>query len=127
MAQRLISNTLSEETYYRLIKILEENPEISQRELAEEMGISLGKANYCLKGLIGKGIIKVLNFRNSKNKLAYAYLLTPKGIEEKSRITTRYLKRRLKEYEDLTQEIERLQREVQELPDQHRAMNEMGE
>ena len=103
---------MSEEVSYRLIKILEENPEISQRELAQEMGISLGKVNYCLKGLMEKGIIKVNNFKNSNNKLAYAYLLTPKGIEEKSRITARYLKRRLKEYEELKQEIEMLKEEV---------------
>ena len=103
---------MSEEVSYRLIKILEENPEISQRELAQEMGISLGKVNYCLKGLMEKGIIKANNFKNSNNKLAYAYLLTPKGIEEKSRITARYLKRRLKEYEELKQEIEMLKEEV---------------
>ena len=78
------------------------------------MGISLGKVNYCLKGLMEKGIIKAHNFKNSNNKLAYAYLLTPKGIEEKTRITTRYLKRRLKEYEDLKQEIKMLQEEVRE-------------
>ena len=104
--------SMSEEISYRIIKILEENPEISQRELAQEMGVSLGKANYCLKGLIEKGIVKANNFKNSNNKLAYAYLLTPKGIEEKSRITARYLKRRLKEYEELKKEIETLKEEV---------------
>ena len=103
---------MTEETSYRLIKLIEANPKASQRELAQQMGISLGKVNYCLKGLMEKGIIKAHNFKNSNNKLAYAYLLTPKGIEEKTKITARYLKRRLKEYEDLKQEIEMLQEEV---------------
>jgi len=88
----------NEQTTYRLIKALEANPEISQRQLARGMGISLGKVNYCLKGLLEKGLIKVRNFRNSQNKLAYAYLLTPRGIEAKAQITSRYLKRRMEEY-----------------------------
>ena len=85
---------------------------MSQRELAQEMGISLGKVNFCLKGLMEKGIIKAQNFKNSSNKLAYSYLLTPKGVEEKARVTARYLKRRVKEYEDLKLEIEQLKKEV---------------
>ncbi len=115
--QSLKHPPLTEETSYRLIKILEANPEISQRQLAQEMGISLGKVNYCLKGLIEKGIIKAQNFKNSKNKLAYAYLLTPDGLEEKARITARYLKCRLTEYQVLQREIEMLQKEVQEIPE----------
>lgn len=108
-----VLDRMPEETSYHLIKILEANPETTQRELAQQMGISLGKTNYCLKGLMEKGIIKAQNFKNSKNKLAYAYLLTPQGIEEKSRITARFLKRRLAEYEHLKQEIKILQEEVQ--------------
>jgi len=76
------------------------------------MGMSLGKANYCLKALIDKGLIKVRNFRNSQNKLAYAYLLTPKGVAAKTRLTTRFLKRKMAEYEALKYEIEQLKREV---------------
>jgi len=102
----------AEEITYRLIKAIEANPEASQRELAREMGISLGKVNYCLKGLMEKGLVKMQNFRNSRNKLAYAYLLTPKGIQAKSRITARYLQRRMQEYEALKAEIEQLQAEV---------------
>lgn len=76
------------------------------------MGISLGKVNYCLKGLMEKGIIKAENFKNSSNKLAYVYLLTPKGMEEKADITSRFLKHRLREYKRLKQDIEMLQNEV---------------
>ena len=103
---------LSEDSYYQLIKILEANPRTSQRELARGMDISLGKVNYCLKGLMKKGIIKAQRFKNSDNKATYAYLLTPRGIEAKSRITARYLKRRLEEYDKLRQEIQMLQEEV---------------
>ena len=109
---------LSEESYYHLIKILETNPRVSQRELARGMNISLGKVNYCLKGLMKKGIIKAQRFRNSDNKLTYAYLLTPRGIEAKSKITARYLKRRLEEYDKLEQEIQMLQDEVRNHSDQ---------
>jgi len=80
------------------------------------MGISLGKVNYCLKGLINKGIIKAKRFKNSDNKLTYAYVLTPRGIEARSKITARYLKRRLKEYDKLKQEIQMLQDEVSKSP-----------
>ena len=120
VARNPSSEPLTEETSYRLIKILEANPKASQRELAQEMGISLGKVNYCLKGLMEKGIIKAKNFKNSNNKLAYAYLLTPHGIEEKSRITARYLKRRVKEYEALKKEIEMLKEEVRVSSDNKR-------
>jgi EPS-associated MarR family transcriptional regulator len=102
---------LDPSTRYQLLKILENNPKLSQRELAIELGISVGKVNFCLKALIEKGLLKTNNFRNSKNKLAYMYLLTPKGIEEKARITVEYLKWKLQQYEELRQEIEELQRE----------------
>ncbi len=103
---------MTEESSYQIVKIREANPRVSQRELARGLGISLGKVNYCLKGLINKGIIKAKRFRNSENKLTYAYVLTPRGIEARSKLTARYLKRRLKEYEKLKQEIEMLQDEV---------------
>ena len=107
---------MSEETYYQVLKIIEHNPEITQRELADTLGISLGKTNYCLKSLVGKGWVKANNFKNSNNKLAYAYLLTPKGIEQKGRITVRFLKRKMNEYEALRQEIDQLQLEVDQKP-----------
>ena len=103
----------TQETHLKVLRLLEENPDITQRELAEAMGVSLGKVNYCLKALIGKGWVKANNFRNHKNKSAYAYLLTPKGIERKAQITVRFLKRKVEEYEALKQEIEQLQQEVE--------------
>ena len=106
---------LDEATHYRLLKLLQENPELTQRELAEAAGVSLGKINYCLKALIEKGLIKAANFKNNPNKKAYAYLLTPKGIEEKARITVSFLRRKREEYEIIKQEIADLQREVQDL------------
>jgi len=103
---------LKEETHYRLLKLLEKNPEISQREMAREMGVSLGKANYCLKALLEKGWIKANNFRNSQRKWAYVYLLTPSGLEQKLRLTGAFLKRKLDEHETLSHEIARLQAEL---------------
>ena len=105
---------LDETTHYRLLKLLEENPGLSQRDLSKHLGISLGKVNFCLNALVGKGSLKVNNFRNSKNKLAYAYLLTPRGVEEKARITVRFLKYKIQEYERLRQEIEDLQHEAEQ-------------
>lgn len=101
-----------EETTYKVIKLIEQNPEISQRELARELGVSLGKANYCIRALMEKGWIKARNFKNSKNKLAYAYLLTPRGVEEKASMTASFLKRKLAEYEVLVKEISELRQEV---------------
>jgi len=94
--------------HYRLLKLIEERPEISQRELARELGLSLGKINYCLKAFIGRGLVKVNNFRRSDNKLAYAYLLTPKGMEEKARVTLRFFRQVQAEYEALQAEVARL-------------------
>jgi len=96
---------------YRLLKLIEQRPEISQRELAAEMELSLGKLNYCLKAFIARGLVKVNNFRRSDNKRAYAYLLTPKGIEEKARVTVRFFKRVEMEYESLKQEVARMDRQ----------------
>ena len=107
---------LTDEYRYKILKLVEAKPEISQRELAAELGISLGKANFCLKALIAVGLLKATNFRNSKNKLAYMYLLTPTGIEEKTKITLRFLKKKIEEFEVLRNEIGLLQKEVQ--PDQ---------
>jgi len=103
---------LSEESRYKLLKALEGNPGASQRELAQGLGISLGKLNYCLKALIEKGWVKAGNFTKSPNKLGYAYLLTPSGVEEKANVTTRFLKRKVQEYEQIQQEIEQLRKEI---------------
>ena len=102
-----------QEIHLKVLRHLENDPEITQRELAKKLGISLGKANYCLKALIDKGLVKTGNFKNSNNKISYLYLLTPKGIEEKSRITIHFLKRKIDEYEELRREIDELQKEVQ--------------
>lgn len=110
---------LNDEYRYKLLKRLEHEPEVSQRELAKDLGISLGKVNYCMQALIERGLIKANNFRKSGNRSAYAYYLTPKGIEEKARVTIAFLKYKLAEYEALKREIDNLQRETEqrELPD----------
>ena len=102
----------SDSHHYRLLKLIEANPHMSQREQAQAMGVSLGKVNYCLKALVAKGFVKLENFRRSEDKRVYAYLLTPKGIEEKARVTIDFLQRKLDEYEAIRSEIEELQREV---------------
>jgi EPS-associated MarR family transcriptional regulator len=103
---------LTDEYRYKILKLLDAQSEISQRELAKSLGVSLGKANFCLKALIDIGLIKASNFRNSQNKLAYMYLLTPTGIEAKSSITLRFLKSKMQEYEILQAEISLLIQEA---------------
>jgi EPS-associated MarR family transcriptional regulator len=103
---------LSDEYRYKILKRLESDPDVSQRTLAAELGISVGKVNYCLKALMHRGLVKANNFRNNENKRAYLYFLTPKGIEEKSKVTFRFLKYKIAEYEALKDEIEDLKREV---------------
>ncbi|TSA40698.1 MAG: MarR family EPS-associated transcriptional regulator [Methylococcaceae bacterium] len=103
---------LQEDTNYRVMRLLEENPDMTQRELAECLGVSVGGLNYCLKALIEKGWVKMHNFSHSKNKFGYMYLLTPSGIAEKSALTSRFLKRKLEEYDALKAEIEALQTEI---------------
>ena len=92
--------------------MVEERPEISQRELAKVLGISLGKANYCIKALIKVGQLKVSNFKNNKNKLSYMYMLTPTGFEEKAKVTVRFLRNKMNEYELLKLEIDTLAKEA---------------
>ena len=104
----------SEEIRYRLLSYLNEHPEASQRELAGLLGVSVGKINYCLRALIERGWLKIRNFRNSKRKLAYRYVLTSAGIEEKLNVTVRFLRLKIAEYDALSAEIERLNREVAE-------------
>lgn len=103
---------LDDATRYRLLKRLHADPDVSQRALAKELGISLGKLNYCLRAVIAKGWVKAVNFKNSSNKKAYAYYLTPQGIDEKARVTGRFLKRKLQEYEAIEREIEELRLEA---------------
>jgi len=103
-----------DEIHYQLLKALEDNPSMSQRELAAHLGVSLGKVNYCLKALVGKGLVKAGNFKSNPNKRVYAYLLTPKGIKEKAQVTMRFLERKMAEYEQIKQEIARLKVEVQQ-------------
>ena len=103
---------LKDEIAYKLLKLIEAEPHLSQREIAQKMGVSLGKTNYCLKGLAEKGFIKLQNFYNNKKKSSYIYLLTPKGIEEKAEVTYRFLQRRLEEFESIKIEIESLKIEA---------------
>ena len=103
---------LKDEITYKFLKLIETEPHLSQREIAQKMGVSLGKTNYCLKALIDKGFIKFQNFYNNKKKSAYIYFLTPQGIEEKAEVTFRFLKRKIKEYENIKVEIENLKDEA---------------
>ena len=104
--------TLKEEAHLKVLRTLDGNPSLSQRELARQLGISLGKTNYCLQALLEKGWIKAMNFKNNKNKIAYRYLLTPSGIDHKSRLTLRFLESKRKEYGALKREIDQLSREA---------------
>ena len=98
----------NQQSKYQLLKSLEQDTNLTQRQLSKELGISLGKVNYCLQSLIEKGFVKMNNFKNNKNKLQYSYLLTPTGIEEKTKLTNEFLKAKTKEYEELKQEVEKL-------------------
>ena len=103
---------LTDDARYRILKALEANPGISQRELADELGVSLGKINFCLKALIEKGMIKARNFSQSSHKRRYLYVLTPAGIESRAALTRGFLSRKIAEYDALKAEIEELRREV---------------
>jgi EPS-associated MarR family transcriptional regulator len=100
------------------MRILQQNPDLTQRELAEKLGVSVGGLNYCLKALMDKGWVKMQNFQNSKNKFKYVYLLTPIGIAEKLALTSRFLDRKMEEYEALKAEIESLNQDVKPSGDQ---------
>ena len=106
-----------DELNLKVLRQLESQPHLNQRGLADHLGLSLGKANYCLRALVRKGLVKIRNFRRSDNKLAYAYLLTPSGMQEKARLTVAFLRRKQQEYERLQLEIERLEAEVAALED----------
>jgi EPS-associated MarR family transcriptional regulator len=106
------SSKASSESHLRLLRLLQANPHMTQRELAEAMGVSLGKANYCIRQLLLKGLIKMHNFSHSTNKLRYAYLLTPSGVTAKARLTAEYIKIKTAEYESLKREIQQLRVEA---------------
>ena len=99
---------IQEDTHFRIMRILQDNPDLTQRELADKLGMSVGGLNYCLTALIDKGLVKMQNFSRSKNKFGYIYLLTPKGISEKIILTSKFLDRKQAEFEALKAEIESL-------------------
>jgi EPS-associated MarR family transcriptional regulator len=101
----------AEEIHYKLMRMLQANPQMSQRDAARELGVSLGKVNYCLRALVRRGWVKASNFKNSQNKAAYMYLLTPRGLEQKASLTLRFLQVKLREYEVLRTEIEQMRQE----------------
>ena len=114
IVERTVNHPHSEETRYRILSYLAEHPDASQRELAAELGVSLGKVNYCLQALVQKGWVKMANFRRSPKKLAYAYILTPRGIEEKVNVTRLFLRRKMAEFDSIAKEIERLTSELRD-------------
>lgn len=105
-----------EDLRFRVLKLLQDQPDLSQRELAEVLGVSNGKLHYCIRALIEKGLVKLGNFANSNHHLGYAYILTPKGMAQKARMTGRFLRRKMAEYEALRSEIAALQAEVSAQP-----------
>ena len=111
-----LMNIDDHEIRYRLLKLLGEDPNLTQRQMAEKIGISLGKFNYCLKELVKKGFVKINRFTSSDNKAAYMYILTPQGVEQKSKITVNFLKRKMAEYDQLKREIRELTQEVSREP-----------
>jgi EPS-associated MarR family transcriptional regulator len=106
------SPTPSEDNALRVMRLLQANPDLTQRELAQQLGLSVGGLNYCLKALIDKGWVKMQNFSQSKNKFGYVYILTPTGMAEKAALTSRFLKRKMSEYEALKAEIDALSAEA---------------
>ena len=112
-AKRETRIPVNDELRLQLLRILSEHPDVSQRELAHALGLSLGKTNYCLRALIARGWVKMNNFRNNQNKLAYAYVLTPSGMRAKATVTADFLRRKQLEYARLEREIAELRKEVQ--------------
>ena len=114
-----IATSMREETYLKVMRLLQENPDLTQRELAEQLGVSVGSVNYCLKALMEKGWVKMKNFIHSKNKFGYVYVLTPTGIAERAELTSKFLARKVAEYETLKHEIEVLKAEVDRKKETH--------
>lgn len=113
-----------EDTAYRVMRLLQDNPDMTQRELAQKLGLSVGGLNYCLKALVDKGWVKVHNFAHSKNKFGYVYVLTPHGIAKKAQLTGQFLQRKMAEYESLQAEIASLRAEAV-APDQDVLLEQM--
>jgi len=109
-----MNHQYEQEIRYRLLKVLGQDPNLGQRDMAKRMGISLGKVNYCVSELASKGWIKITRFKSAKKKIPYTYMLTPKGLEEKGRLTLRFLKRKLSEYEEIKKQIRELHYEVEQ-------------
>ena len=107
-----IATSMREQTYLKVMRLLQENPDLTQRELADQLGVSVGSVNYCLKALMEKGWVKMKNFIHSKNKFGYVYVLTPAGIAERAELTSKFLARKVAEYETLKHEIEVLKAEI---------------
>ncbi len=112
MAKR---QTLREQTQFRILRLLQDNPEMSQRDLAHTLGVSLGSVNYCLQALVQKGLLKFSNFAVSEDKRRYAYVLTPKGLAKRAALTAGFLRRKLAEYEALKHEIASLEAEMTQI------------
>lgn len=103
---QILNNMNDNQDHFNILRKIKSKPNSSQREMAEELGFSLGKLNYCLSALKNKGLIKIKNFSVSSNKIGYAYILTPKGISEKAKLTINFMKRKMIEYDELKAEIE---------------------
>ena len=110
-----MSECLKKQNKFQILQSLEQDSRLTQRQLCNDLGVSLGKVNYCLKSLIGKGFIKVDNFKNNNNKIQYSYLLTPKGIEEKAKLTLDFIRIKTQENDTLKQEIESLKQEAKNM------------
>ena len=109
-----MNHAYEQEIRYRLLKILNKEPKLGQREMAKRIGISLGKVNYCVSELSAKGCIKITRLKSARKRLPYIYMLTPKGLEEKGKLTVRFLKRKLSEYEEIKKQIRELHYEVEQ-------------
>ncbi|WP_386685012.1 MarR family EPS-associated transcriptional regulator [Loktanella sp. R86503] len=107
-----MTKIVPEDVRFRVLRVLQDSPDLSQRQIASALGVSLGAVNYCLRALIEKGQVKVRNFQSSSSKIRYAYILTPRGVREKSRLTGAFLARKMAEYEVLKAEIESLEAEL---------------
>ncbi len=121
-----MNHVYEQEIRYRLLKILAKEPQLGQREMAIRMGISLGKVNFCVSELAAKGWIKITRLKSARKKIPYIYMLTPKGLEEKGKLTVRFLKRKLVEYEEIKRQIGALTEEVEENGLQSLAEGEIG-
>ena len=122
-----MNNAFEQEIHYRLLNLLVDEPQLRQLDIAKKMGISVGKVNFCISELAKKGLIKVKRFKSAKNKLPYSYMLTPRGLEEKGRITVKFLKRKLSEYEEIKHQITVLTEEVEKNGLRGMAESEIGQ